>query len=142
MGIVLSNSIASVDRWRGAREWLIQHMRLVALFDLPPNIFAETGVNTTLVIAYKPVDKAQLNKLVGSNYEIFVRDIRRVGYEVRTRNRVKYFKPLYKIKSDTFEIEINENGEPMLDEEFTETIGVFREWCVSQEDHLRNIFLT
>lgn len=37
-----------------AREWFMDKMRIVALFDLPANVFADTGVNTTLVIAYKP----------------------------------------------------------------------------------------
>jgi len=54
MGIVQSNSIASIDRWKAARKWLIDNVRVVALFDLPPNVFADTGANTTLVIAYKP----------------------------------------------------------------------------------------
>jgi type I restriction enzyme M protein len=34
----------------------------VALFDLPPNVFAETGVNTSIIIAYKPTDR-ELSKL-------------------------------------------------------------------------------
>ena len=54
MGIVVSNSIAAIDRWDIARQWLIKKMRLVALFDLPANVFADTGVNTTLMVAYKP----------------------------------------------------------------------------------------
>ena len=89
IGIVLSNSIASIDRWEQARRWLIDHMRLVALFDLPPNIFAETGVNTTLVIAYRP-SEAEFKALKATGYDVFARDIQRIGYEVRTSNRVKY----------------------------------------------------
>ena len=38
MGIVLSNSIASIDRHEKAREWLMNNMRIVALFDLPANV--------------------------------------------------------------------------------------------------------
>ena len=51
LGIVLSNSIASINKWKNVREWLWNRMRLVALIDLPPNVFAETGVNTTLIVA-------------------------------------------------------------------------------------------
>ena len=54
LGIVLSNSIASINKWTRVREWLMQRMRIVALFDLPANVFAETGVNTSILIAYKP----------------------------------------------------------------------------------------
>jgi type I restriction enzyme M protein len=46
MGIVLSNSIASIKKWESVRKWLMERMRIVALFDLPPNVFGETGVAT------------------------------------------------------------------------------------------------
>jgi len=142
MGIVVSNSIASIDRWEEARKWLLSKMRVVGLFDLPSNIFAETGVNTTVIVAYKPKDDKELAQLTESNYEIFVKDIKKIGYEVRTSNRVKYFKPVYKIDPETFQIEINEQGESLLDEDFTPTIKEFREWCVSQEEYLKQIFLS
>ena len=54
LGIVLSNSIASIDSHQIARKWLMDKMRIVALFDMPANVFAETGVNTTIIVAYKP----------------------------------------------------------------------------------------
>ena len=54
MGIVLSNSIASIDTHKIARKWLMDKMRIVAIFDLPANVFAETGVNTSIIVAYKP----------------------------------------------------------------------------------------
>jgi len=50
LGIVLSNSIASIDRWTESRKWLMENLRIVALFDLPANVFADTGVNTTLIM--------------------------------------------------------------------------------------------
>src|SRR5205085_11805780 len=56
-GIVLSNSIASINRWQKVRDWLMARTRIVALFDLPPNVFAEPGVNTTIIVAYKPEAK-------------------------------------------------------------------------------------
>ncbi|MEW6558442.1 MAG: N-6 DNA methylase, partial [Elusimicrobiota bacterium] len=83
IGIVLSNSIASIDRWEKARKWLIEKMRIVALFDLPANVFADTGVNTTLLVAYKPKLK-ELEKLNKDGYEVFVKDIQKIGYEIRT----------------------------------------------------------
>ena len=140
LGIVLSNSIASIDRWEIARRWFASKMRIVGLFDLPPNIFAETGVNTTIVVAYKPSDD-ELQKLNENGYEVFVKDIQKIGYEVRTSNRVKYFNPVYKIDENNFEVVINEQGESMLDEEFSETIDGFRRWILSQEETLKKLFL-
>ncbi len=140
IGIVLSNSLASIDRWEQARRWLIEHMRLVAMFDLPPNIFAETGVNTTLIIAYRP-SGAELQALRANNYEVFARDIQRVGYEVRTSNRVKYFNPVYRRDEVTFEPVIDEFGETVLNEEFTSVVEEFRAWCLTQEETLKRLFL-
>lgn len=139
MGIVLSNSIASVDRWREIRSWLFSKMRIVALFDLPANTFADTGVNTTIIVAYKP-PLEELQKLQKENYNIFIKDIHKVGYDVKTVKRVKVYEPVYKIDEDTFQIKINENGEPMQDEELSSTIDEFRYWCNSQEEALTDIF--
>jgi len=141
VGIILSNSIASIDRWEKARQWLMENMRVVALFDLPANVFADTGVNTTLVVAYKPNDH-ELSKLKEENYNIFIKDIKRVGYEVRTAKRVKFFNPIYSINEDTFEIEVNEDGTPKLDEQFTETIKEFKDWCLGQEKTLQDLFIS
>jgi Type I restriction-modification system methyltransferase subunit len=58
-GIILSNSLASVETWKDAREWLTRNIRIVGLFDLPANVFADTGVYTTIIIGYKP-NKQQL----------------------------------------------------------------------------------
>ena len=115
-------------------------MRLVALFDLPPNIFAETGVNTTLVIAYRP-SEAEFKALKATGYDVFARDIQRIGYEVRTSNRVKYFNPIYLKDEKTFEPVINEFGETVLDEQFTSVGEEFRAWCLTQEETLKTLFL-
>ncbi|MFZ2026400.1 MAG: N-6 DNA methylase [Microgenomates group bacterium] len=141
VGIILSNSIASIDRWEKARQWLMEKMRVVALFDLPANVFADTGVNTTLVVAYKP-NVRELSKLKEENYNIFIKDIKKVGYEVRTAKRVKFFNPIYSINENNFEIQVNEDGTPKLDEQFTETVVEFKNWCYGQEKTLQNLFIS
>jgi type I restriction enzyme M protein len=140
MGIVLSNSIASVDRWEKVRKWALREMRIVALFDLPANVFADTGVNTTILVAYKP-PKDELERLQKSNYEIFVRNIKNIGYEVKTIKRVKTYIPIYKTNDHTFDIQIDENGNPLLDEDFTLIINDFKEWANGQEEKLKELFL-
>lgn len=140
LGIVLSNSIASIDTHIKAREWLMQKMRIVALFDLPANTFAETGVNVTIIVAYKPKEE-ELAKLQQNNYQVFVKNIKNLGYEVVTKDRNKSFPPVYKINTETFEIEIDENGKAKIDEDFTQTIADFKEWCKFQEQDLQDIFI-
>ena len=141
LGIVLSNSIASIDAHQIARRWLMDKMRIVAIFDLPANVFAETGVNTTIIVAYKPLD-TELQRLKSQNYEIFSRTIKKVGYEVRTIKRVKHFEPLYRMDYDTFNVVIDADGNPLLDEDFTKTVSDFREWCKGQESTLKKLFIS
>lgn len=141
LGIVLSNSIASINGWQKVREWLMERMRIVALFDLPANVFAETGVNTTLIVAYKPKSSAALKKLVESDYSVFVRDIQSVGYEKRTSKRNVYFKPVYRINEASFLVMTDSEGNPLLKEDFTGTIADFRQWALAQEETLQRLFL-
>lgn len=140
MGIVLSNSLASIERWQKAREWFMDSMRVVAIFDLPPNVFAETGVNTTLIIAYKPKQN-ELEKLKKDGYRIFFKDIKKIGYEIRTSKRVKKFEPEYKINFSTFDVEIDRDGNPILNEEFSDIVKEFKDWCKTQEVTLQDLFI-
>lgn len=140
MAIVLSNSIASIDAHSEARKWLCENMRIVAIVDLPSNIFAEAGVSPTIIFAYKP-SKKELEKLLKNDYQVFSREIKKVGYEVKTKNKVKCFETQYKINPVTFEKEINSDGTAKLDEEFTETVKNFKLWCNTQEDTLKKLFL-
>lgn len=139
-GIVLSNSIASNNTWEFARDWLLRKVRVVSTFDLPPNVFAETGVNTTLIIGYKP-DKKRLTQLRDSDYSIFVRDIKEVGYTKKTVNRNVVFDTNYRLNDETFETVMNEVGESVVDEEFAQAITDFREWCMFQELEIKELFL-
>lgn len=139
-GIVLSNSIASNNTWKFVRKWLIKNVRIVALFDLPSNVFAETGVNTTIIVGYKPSPQ-QLAQLCKSDYSVFVRDIKEVGYTKKTVNRNVVFDRNYRLDDETFETIINEIGESVIEEEFSNTVSEFRDWCMFQELKLKKLFL-
>ncbi|AOY05582.1 HsdM family class I SAM-dependent methyltransferase [Bacillus subtilis] len=141
MAFVVSNSISSIDRWKEARDWLIDKMRIVAIFDLPENVFAETGVNTSIIVAYKPAPE-KLVELKENNYEFFSREIKNVGYEVRTSNRIKFYSEEFKIDNTDFKYEIDEYGQPVLNEDFSGIVKEFRKWIVTQEKELKDIFLS
>ena len=88
----------------------------------------------------KPNEK-ELAKLKEQNYQVFFKGMKKVGYEVKTSKRVKFFSPNYKINYENFEIEIDKDGQALLDEEFTKTITDFKKWCLSQEKQLQDIFI-
>ena len=54
---------------------------------------------------------------------------------------MKYFAPQYKIDYNTFETVIDKNGNPIIDEDFTQTVQDFRQWCISQEQTLQDLFI-
>lgn len=132
MGIVLSNSIASISEWENVRKWFIQRMRVVALYDLPSNTFGETGVATTVIIAYKP--KEDERELLENDYEIFIKEISNIGYEVKTKNRTITFKPQFIINEETFE------HSSKLDEDFSIMQEEFKEFLKRQEIEIKNAF--
>lgn len=132
MGIVLSNSIASIKEWENIRKWFIDKMRIVAIFDLPANTFGETGVSTTVIIAYKPKESEQ--NLLKQDYEVFVKEINNLGYEVKTKNRMVHFEPQFIINKDTFEKTGKEN------EDFSQMIVDYHEFLKRQEEEIKKAF--
>ncbi len=132
MGIVLSNSIASISEWENVRAWLIERMRIVALFDLPANTFGETGVATTVIIAYKP--KIEEKHLLENNYEVFIKEIENIGYEVKTVKRTITFKPQFMINEETFA------QTSKLDEDFSIMQDEFKEFMKRQEIEIKKAF--
>lgn len=132
MAIVLSNSIASIKEWSSVRKWFFERMRIVAVFDLPANTFGETGVATTVIVAYKP--KPSEGKLLTSNYEIFTKEIRNIGYEVKTKDRTVHFSPKYAINEKTFE------KANRLEEDFTDMQSEYQEFMKRQEEEIKKAF--
>ena len=139
-GIVLSNSIASNKSFQFARKWLLENSRVVAMIDLPQNIFAETGVNTTIIVGYKP-PKDKLDQLVSDDYSVFCRDIENVGYKKRTSNRNVFFETDYILNEETFETVTDENGASVPREDFSSVVREFKDWCIFQEMDLKSKFL-
>ncbi len=136
MAIVLSNSISSIKEWSNIRAWFLSKMRLVASIDLPAGTFGETSVATTVLFAYKPKDKTILK----SDYRVFSREIKNIGYEVKTKDRIVSFQPTFLIDENTFDIAKDEEGNKVLLEDFKTTVSDFSEWLKFQEIELRNAF--
>jgi len=136
MAIVLSNSISSIKEWQNVRAWFMSKMRLVAAVDLPAGTFGETSVATTVLFAYKPINKDILRE----KYNVFSREIKNIGYEVKTKGRIVSFQPSFLIDEEMFEISRDEEGNKILLEDFNDTISAFREWLKFQEKEARKVF--
>ena len=140
-GIILSTAIASVGDYESARVWLMENTRIVALFDMPENMFAETGVPTTIIVGYRPSD-SRLSELRAADYQVFTREIERVGFTKVTRNRVTYLTPKYLVDSNTGLVQHDPStGRALLDEEFSSVVEELRTWMLTQEPELREAFV-
>ena len=104
-------------------------MRIVGTFDLPSNTFGETGVATTVIIAYKPKKNEQY--LLNADYEVFVKEIVNIGYEVKTVKRSVHFAPQYIINEETFE----KTGK--LNEDFSDMQREWKEFLQRQEEEIK-----
>lgn len=129
--IVVSNSIASIASWKEIRLWLLEKIRLVAIYDLPQNTFGETGVATTIIVAYKP--KSNEKFLLEENYEVFAYDVKHTGYEVQTVKKSIVFEPEKKYDPETFE-------EVGINEDFTDMLNKFEEYMTYQNSIIRHAF--
>lgn len=132
IAIVLSNSIASIKEWQNIRKWFLSKMRIVGTFDLPSNTFGETGVATTVIIAYKPKKNEQ--HLLNADYEVFVKEIVNIGYEVKTVKRSVHFAAQYIINEQTFE----KTGK--LNEDFSSMQHEWKDFLQRQEEEIKNAF--
>lgn len=136
MGIVLSNSIASIKEWMNVRAWFMSKMRLVGAIDLPSGTFGETSVATTVLFAYKPKDKSILKK----SYNVFSKEIKNIGYKVEEKNRIINFKPTFLIDENSFDIARDQEGNKILLEDFSSIEDDFLDWIKLQEKELREAF--
>ena len=138
MAIVLSNSIASIADWETVREWFISKMRIVALIDLPANTFGQTGVATTVIIAYKPRKNEQ--HILNEDYCVFVKEIEHVGYTVKEKNKVIDMPPNYLIDNQTYEIIRDKNGNKIVLSDFPELVNEFGKWLKANKFVYKEIY--
>lgn len=138
MAIVLSNSIASIAEWQSVREWFISKMRIVALFDLPANTFGETGVATTVFVAYKP-KQTELH-ILDEDYEVYIKEIENVGYTVKTKDRIVIMSPDFVINEKTFEREKDSKGNDKTLSDLPDLVNGFGEWLQSNKHQYKEIY--
>ena len=112
---------------------MIERVRLVALIDLPQNSFGETGVATTVIVAYKPKENEK-KSLLSEDYEVFSREIKYTGYEVQTVQRNIVFEPIKEYNPITFEDTGN------LKEDFSEMLIDFNEYMKYQNGIIKKAF--
>lgn len=95
------------------RRYILQ-FRVVGIIKLPQNTFKRsgTGVSTDILIVSKSSPP--------SSYDIFIEEVREIGYELKKKNTP------YKYKKNKKDYLINSSGKPILDNDLPETIERLR----------------
>ena len=141
LGIVLSSSILGIKEFEKIREWFWNKMRIVGFFDLPSGVFFDAGINAGILIAYKPKEK-KLKELQDSDYEIYSKSINNVGYTIKKINRVPLkVNNAKRDPNNDYKVMVGNDGDVLLEEDFTHTLKTFKTWAETQETELKKIFL-
>jgi len=118
LGIVLPDSILSNPGLKWIREYILKKTYVIASIDLPVETFEpHTGTQTSVLILQKK--KPEEEKLQ-EDYEIFMAIPEKVGHDRRGN-------PIYKTTPQG-EIELDENGNPIIEDHLPEVAKAFKEW--------------
>lgn len=91
LGIVLPEGYLCTPIYGYVRKWIIDHLRILSLTELPRRIFVRSGVDlrSNILIAQK-VGAKVLKDLLALNYPIHAEMVRKVGFKMG-----KGYQPLY-----------------------------------------------
>lgn len=118
LGIVLPDSILSNPGLTWIREWILKKAYIMASVDMPVETFEpHTGTQTSILILRK---KTPEQEKLQENYEVFMAIPERVGHDRRGN-------PVYRMTPQG-EIELQENGEKIIDDNLPIVAQMFREW--------------
>jgi type I restriction enzyme M protein len=115
MAIILPEGYLCTKCYGYVRQWLIDHMRIVSLVELPRRIFLKSNADlrANILLAEK-MDKDDLDFLKEIDYPIHAELVRKVGYKLG-----KGFSELPKRDPETGNEIRDENNRVILDSDFT-----------------------
>lgn len=118
LGMVLPDGILSNPGLKWVRRWILKKAYIIASIDLPVETFEpHTGTQTSVLIFKK---KTPEQEKLQEDYEIFMAIPEKVGHDRRGN-------PIYKTTPEG-EIEVDENGKPILDDHLPLVAKAFKEW--------------
>jgi len=121
MAIVLPDGILTNSTLGYARQWLMDHARILAVVSLPQETFVPYGTGTKASVMFiQKLPEEELMELKKEGYSIFMAVSEKIGYDVRGRTIFK--------RDDEGNVIKNENGEPIIDTDIPEIIRKFEEF--------------
>ncbi|EKD56159.1 MAG: hypothetical protein ACD_58C00287G0008 [uncultured bacterium] len=122
-GIVLPDGDITNSTLAFLRQYIKDKAKILAVISLPKETFIPhgTGVKASIIFLQK-LDQELLEKEKKKDYQIFFGIVEKIGYDGDKRGT-----PLYK-RNDNSELILDENGEPILDEDVTEVVKAWQEY--------------
>ncbi len=121
MAIVLSEEILALGALAYVRQWLVENARILATVSLPPQTFIPYGVKAkAFLLIIQKVPKEELEKLRASEYNVYVANLERLGYDA-------FGIPIYK-RGSGGEVVTDELGNPVLDNDVQLIVDKFDEF--------------
>ena len=105
-------------KYKIVREWILKHARIAAIVSLPRFTFKSSGADVSASVLYLEKRESVLECLKDDKhgYRFAVELIEKVGWEAGNKKA----QPIFKRNSNDGSLIINEDGNPILDCDFTE----------------------
>lgn len=108
------------NKYRIVREWILKHTRLAAIVSLPRFTFKSSGADVSASVLYLEKRAEPLKKVSDDlKYQFAVELIENVGWDAGNKKAA----PIYKRNQDDGSLIIDENGSPIIDCDFGDSIS-------------------
>ena len=104
-------------KYRMLREWILKNARIAAIVSLPRFTFKSSGADVSASVVYME-KRTQPLAVLNDNYSFAVEMVERIGWEAGNKKAT----PIYKKNLEDGSLIINDNGEPIIDCDFTEIL--------------------
>jgi len=127
LAIILPEGYLCTPMYGYVRQWLIEHLRIIALIELPRRIFVKSNADlrSNVLIAQK-LSNGKLRRAIADDYPIYADMVRKVGFKMG-----KGYPALY-VRDKETGIEIrNQNNERITDTDFNRISAAFDQFTAA-----------
>ena len=91
LGIVLPDGILTGPKLQYVRDYILSKSKLVAVVSLPYATFIPHGANVKASILFlQKLDKKTIETITKKDYDVFMADIEKIGYEGNKNGTITY----------------------------------------------------
>ncbi len=128
LGIVLPDGILTGPKLQYVRNYILSKSKLVAVVSLPYATFIPHGANVKASILFlQKLDSKKIKNLMKKDYEVFMADIEKIGYEGNKNGTITYKMTEYG------EFILDSKSEKIVDEDISTTLEKWEKFSSENE---------